>query len=87
MRKSLLGYAISVCLILVAASVWLAISPTTAYAASCWASCEGNRMPVLCMGDPGTTCSAQDGIGCTSILGGQPNEQLCSDNPEFPLPD
>ncbi len=73
MKRSWLGFVVSVCLSLVVISGWLILNPTIALAATCTASCANGR-DVSCYGQ---TCTQQDGVGCTSTINGITTTSSC----------
>ena len=79
MRRVLLGSALSVCACLLAVSLWLAINPRTAAAASGSADCGGGWKLMCCMDCSNVKkCDCTDGVGCTVTYNdGSMSEKRC----------
>lgn len=88
MRRVLLASAFSVCLCLLALSLWLAINPATASAATGSANCGGGWKVMCCY--PCTDvvkCDCTDGVGCTATYkDGSTREKRCDSFDDGPVP-
>lgn len=80
MRRVLFGSAFSVCVCLLALSMWLAINPRTALAASGSAKCRDGGSVLCCMDCSRVTkCDCTDYEGCTATFSdGTTAEHKCS---------
>ena len=78
MKQVFLASVFSLCLVLIAASAYLLLSPTTAFAAEGTAKC-GGLTSVRCA-DGAIRCVCEDGVGCTSYFAnGSKSEASCKD--------
>lgn len=68
-KRKFLAPVMVFCFSLVVLSGWLILNPISVFAASCTAQCPG-RASVTCGGNGASVCTAIDGQGCTSNLGG-----------------